>query len=117
MKETNVGDFRTRKVFVVESKTVFWGAGTALSPTGHEFLDTLAAYAGTVPDRMVITESGPGDNPELGLLRAIVTVNYLTTQGIAKERCSVAAEGTLPAQSSGKERTLEIALLDESVYK
>jgi len=117
MKETNVGDFRARKVFVAESKTIFWGVGTALSPNGREFLDTLADYAGTLPDRIVITESGPGSNPEVGLLRAIVVVNYLTSKGISKERCSVAAEGTLPTPSTSTERSLEIALLDESVYK
>jgi outer membrane protein OmpA-like peptidoglycan-associated protein len=117
MKETPSGDFRTRKIFLVESKTVFWGAGTTLSPGGRDFLDTLASFAGKMTGRLVISEDGPGANVEQGLLRAIASLNYLTTKGIPKDRCSVAARGMSPDQSFETERMLEIVLLDASVYQ
>jgi flagellar motor protein MotB len=132
MKETPSGDFRTRKIFLVESKTVFWGAGTTLSPSGRDFLDTLASFAGKMPGRIVISEDGPTDqrtedggqrtedglpSSDQGLSRAITALNYLTTKGISKDRCSIAAQGMSPDQNAGAERMLEIVLLDASVYQ
>lgn len=139
LKETQADAFRTRKIFLVESKTVFWGAGTTLSPSGRDFLDTLAAFAAQVPGRIVISENGPRssgtEDPERTtkegppspsfppppsdreLLRAATALTYLTTRGIPKDRCSIAARGMSPEQSFEKERMLEIVLLDASVYQ
>jgi outer membrane protein OmpA-like peptidoglycan-associated protein len=117
MKETPAGDFRRRKIFLVESKTIFWGAGTTLSSSGREFLDTLTAFAAKMPDRLVISESGPGTESELGLRRAISVVSYLTGKGISKDRCSIAAQGMSPDRSSETQRMLEVALLSASVYQ
>lgn len=61
MKETPADEFRKRKVFLVESRTVFWGIGTTLSPDGRDFLSTLAAFIAQVPGRIVISEDGPVD--------------------------------------------------------
>ncbi len=143
MKEAQASEFRKRKVFLVESKTLFWGAGTALSPAGCDFLDTLASFAMQVPGRIVISENGPVDqriedrgqttedggqkrapssvvrppSSDVGLLRATTVLRYLTTRGIPKDRCSVGVRGMSPEQSFEKERMLEIVLLDASVYQ
>ena len=125
LKETQAGDFRTRKIFLIESNTVFWGAGTTLSPSGREFLDTLASFAAKIPDRVVISETGrekdatPGQEPatDPGLVRAAAVLNYLTRKGLAKDRCSLAARGMSPDRSFQAQRMLEIALLSASVYQ
>ena len=117
LAESRPDDFRTRKIFVVESKEVFWAAGVTLSANGREYLDTLATFVGSVPDRLVISESGPGDDPELGLRRAVVVAKYLADKGISKDRCSIGAAGMRPPEEPGAERTLEIVLLDESAYQ
>jgi outer membrane protein OmpA-like peptidoglycan-associated protein len=171
MKETQAGDFRKRKVFLIESSQVFWGNGTTLSPGGRDFLNALATYVGKVPGRLVITENGPADggedreaavegvardaerqtsdetsfatdfrpttqdpeeetagtapgpakrNPssqELGLLRALTALNYLTTRGVPKDRCSIATCAMSPEHGFQTERVLEVVLLDASVYE
>ena len=122
MKETPAGDFRTRKIFLVESKTVFWGAGTTLSPSGRDFLDTLASFAAKMPDRIVISESGPGrrrgrPSNGLSLRRARPRGPELPgRQGISKDRCSIAVRGMSPDRSFETQRMLEIVLL-ASVYQ
>ncbi len=140
MKETQAGEFRRRKVFLVESKTVFWGAGTTLSPGGRDFLDTLASFAAQVPGRIVISEESPAQgsgirdqgserlppdtrsltpdpSSDLGLRRAATVLHYLAGKGMSRDRCSVGMRGMSPAQNFEKERRLEIVLLDASVYQ
>ena len=125
LKESQASEFRKRKVFLIESKTVFWGTGTTLSPGGRDFLDTLASFAVQVPGRIVISENVPADqrtedrlpSSDSTLLRAAAALNYLTTRAIPKDRCSVAMRGMSPPQSFEKERMLEIVLLDASVYQ
>ncbi|MCX5645673.1 MAG: hypothetical protein NTZ17_13505 [Phycisphaerae bacterium] len=117
MKEAQAGDFRTRKVFLIESKTVFWGAGTTLSPSGRDFLDTLASFLAKMPDRIVISESGPGEDSDQGFLRAADALNYLTSKGITKDRCSIAAKGMSPDRRFETQRLLEVVLLSASVYQ
>jgi chemotaxis protein MotB len=117
LAETKAGDFRTRKVFIIESSRVFWGAGTTLSQEGRGFLNALAAYATKVPDRMVIAEIGPDNDPEPGLLRAVTVLNYLAARGVSKDRCSIGAQSMLPKEGLAGQRMLEVVLLDESVYK
>lgn len=116
--ESQPEDFRTRRIFVVESRDVFWGAGVTLSAKGRDYLDTLATFSHNVPDRLVISESGPGDDAELGLRRAIVIVKYLAGRGIPTSRCSIGAAGMRPDEEEpGAQRKLEIALLEESAYQ
>jgi outer membrane protein OmpA-like peptidoglycan-associated protein len=117
LAESKPEDFRTRKVFAIESAKVFWGGGATLSGNGRDFLDALAAFAAKMPGRIVIAENGPGANAELGLNRALRTLNYLAARGVAKDRCCIGTQGTLAGQNSGSERMLEIAILDESTYK
>jgi len=116
MKETQAGDFRARKVFLLESRTVFWGTGTALSPNGRRFLQALASYAAKMAGRIVISESGPQPD-DAGLLRAVTILDHLTGQGIPKDRCSIAVRGMAPDRSAETQRVLEIVFLDNSVYQ
>ncbi len=115
--QTKGEEFRTRKVFLIESSKVFWGTGVTLSRDGRDFLDTLAAFAAKMPGRIVISESGSRDDGDLGFNRALRALTYLVSRGVAKNRCCIAARGTLADQDAGSERTLEIAILDESVYR
>jgi chemotaxis protein MotB len=117
LAETEPADFRTRKVFLIESKKVFWAAGTTLSRDGRGFLNILASFVNSVSGRIVISENGPGENSELGILRAIVVVKYLSSKGISKNRFSIGTKGMLPEENFKAERMLEIALLDKSTYK
>jgi flagellar motor protein MotB len=117
LAETKPQDFRSRKIFLVKSKKMFWAAGTKLSSNGRDFLDTFISYINGMPDQIVISENGPGDNPELGMLRAVIIVDYLSNKGISKNRFNVAARGMLPDDNFKTERMLEISLLDENTYK
>ena len=136
MKDTQAGDFRRRKIFLIESKTVFWGAGTTLSASGRDFLDTLASFAAQMPDRLVISESGPENaraedrgqktedsaalpnaSSDLGLRRATVILNYLARRGISRDRCCLAVRGMSPDRSFETQRMLEVALLSASIYQ
>jgi len=117
MAETQAGDFRTRRVFEIESNKVFLGVGTALSPEGRDFLNTLAFYAIQSPGRIVLSEIGPGRDPDLGLLRAVAVLQYLAGKGISRDRCSIGVQGMLPEQASKTERRLEIVLLNEGTYQ
>jgi len=117
LRETKAGDFKARKVFIVESRKAFWGTGTTLSRDGRDFLDALATYAAGVPGRIIISESGPGQDPEMGLRMAILALHHLAARGVSKDRCCIGTRGTLADQERGTDRTLEIAILDESTYK
>jgi flagellar motor protein MotB len=117
LTETKPEDFRTRKIFLIESKKIFWAAGTTLSRDGHDFLNALASFVNTLQARIVINENGPDVDSELGILRAIVVAKYLNSCGVSKNRFSIAAKGMLPEENFRTERILEITLLDESTYK
>jgi chemotaxis protein MotB len=117
LAESEPADFRTRKIFLIESKKVFWAAGTTLSRDGRDFLDILASFIKTLTDRIVVSENGPGGDSELGIFRAIVVVKYLSSKGVSKNRFSIGAKGMLPEENLKAERMLEIALLDEGNYK
>ncbi|MBN1506852.1 MAG: hypothetical protein JW955_08400 [Sedimentisphaerales bacterium] len=117
LAETQAPDFKARKVFTIQSTEAFWGAGTTLSRNGRDFLDALAAFAAGTPGRVVLAESGPGPDLELGLRRAVLAIHYLTTKGVSKDRCCIGTRGTLPDAERSSERILEIAILDEGTYK
>ena len=117
MAETKSVDFGTHRVFLIQSRSVFLGAGTALSRDGRDFLDLFASFVTQLPDRIVVSESGPQDSSELGVVRAANVVKYLSGCGVSKDRCSIGATGTLADKSTGDERVLEITLLDASTYK
>jgi flagellar motor protein MotB len=116
MKNTFDKDFRNHRVFVIESSTVFWSKGSALTSQGRHFLKTLAAFAKKVPGRIVISEYGPDDS-QLGLQRAWSAAECLMDAGIAPDLCNISAQTTLVKQTTPKERMFEITLLDQSIYK
>jgi len=129
-EETESADFHSRKVFLISSKRIFWAKGTTISSEGRNILATMASFLKEVPNRIVISENGPGDeedNEQFGLLRAWAVMEYLTTkQGLEKSWFSRAAASPLirAGFESGKpghpraeaERGLEIVLLERSIY-
>jgi chemotaxis protein MotB len=126
LEETEPDDFQNRKVFIVSSEKVFWGKGAAVSSEGRDIMSTMASFLKEVPNRIVISENGPGDEDsvQFGLVRAWAVLEYLTeTQGLEKKRFSISAASTIPKESfdsgqvaAGLERTIEIVLLERSIY-
>lgn len=128
-EETEPVDFHNRKVFLISSKKVFWGKGTAISFQGRRTLSAMASFLKEVPSRVVISENGPEDdksNKKFGLPRAWVVMEYLTTkQDLDKSWFSISAASTVGQESfkSGEpghprpaaERMLEIILLERSI--
>jgi len=136
--ETQTADFHARKAFCADSKAIFWGKGTAISSDGKETLETLALFLKAVPSRIVVSERSldKQKSDQLGLDRAWAVIEYLTTkQGLDKKRFNISAASTLSDTSSEDngltsfslsqenggekvedERTLEIVLLERSIY-
>jgi chemotaxis protein MotB len=122
-------DFDKRKVFIVSSKKVFWGNGTAVSSEGRDILSTMASFLKQMPNRVVISENGPIDEKNesarrQSLARSWAVLQFLTEeQGLDKKRFSISAASTLPQNRfedvmvhGGLERAIEIVLLERSVY-
>jgi len=130
MKETGLVELQSGIAFLISSKKLFWGKGTALSPGGRHILDTMASFLRRVPSRIVVSENGPADDMSseyFGLPRAWVVMEYLTTQqNLDWERFSVSAASILAQESfTGSEpglgrpepeRRVEIVLLERSIY-
>jgi len=130
MKETKMINLTTGVAFLISSKKVFWAQGSTLSPEGHRIMDTMAPFLKESPSRIVISEKGPVNDKaseNFGLPRAWALMNYLTTeQNLDSDRFSISAEGTLAKGSLGNgrpgsglsetERTVEIVLLQRSIY-
>jgi len=130
LKETKMINLTTGVAFLISSKQVFWAKGSTFSPEGYRIMDTMAPFLRESPSRIVISENGPvndqaGDN--FGLPRAWAVMNYLTTeQNLDRDRFSISAEGTLAQGNFGNgqpgpelsetERTVEIVLLQRSIY-
>ncbi len=129
-EDTEPQDFHSRKVFLIESKRIFWGNGAAISAEGRNIMSIFASFLQEMPSRVVISENGPDedeDSEQLGLPRAWAVLNYLATvQNLDKKRFSISADSTL-AQArvknsepdhteSESERMLEIVLLERSIY-
>ena len=130
MKETGLVDLQGGIAFLISSKKLFWGKGTALSPGGRHIMDTMASFLRGVPSRIVVSENGLADDMSseyYGLPRAWVVMEYLTTQhNLDWERFSISAASILAQenftgseQGMGRpesERSVEIVLLERSVY-
>jgi chemotaxis protein MotB len=121
-RETGSIDFKSRKVFFISSKKIFWGKGVIISSEGREIMAVMASFLKKVPVRVVISENGWGDeedSEQLGLRRAWAVMEYLTTrQGVDKNSFSISASSTLAqgGPETGAERVLEIVLLERSIY-
>jgi len=130
MKETKMMNLTTGVAFLISSKKVFWAKGSALSPEGRHVMDLMASYLRESPCRIVISENGAVNNQTseyFGLPRAWAVLEYLTNeQNLNSDRFSISAEGTLGKKSLGNdrlgqvssetERTVEIVLLQRSIY-
>jgi outer membrane protein OmpA-like peptidoglycan-associated protein len=126
LEETGSDDFNKRKVFIVSSKKIFWGKGTALSLEGRNILSIMASFLKQMPNRVVISENGPDDenNEQFGLERALAVMEYLTDKGgLDKELFSISAASTIPPDiledgkvGAGQERAVEIVLLERGIY-
>ena len=130
MKETGLVDLRGGIAFLISSNKLFWGKGTALSPGGRHIMDTMASFLRGVPSRIVVSENGPADDMSseyLGLPRAWVVMEYLTTQqNLDWERFSISAASIVAQESftGGEpgpgcpepEHRVEIVLLERSIY-
>jgi hypothetical protein len=129
-KETGPLDFRSRKVFLIPSKKIFWGKGRLISSEGRDIMATFASFLSEVPARIVISEkewAGRSDSEHYGLPRAWAVLEYLTTeQGLDKKYFSISASSAAaqkkfrssePDRPKGQvERMLEIVLLERSIY-
>lgn len=127
-KKTQPEKFHDHKVFLSPSETIFWGNGTVISFQGRKALADMASFLKEVPDRVVVSENGQGDegnSEHLGQQRAWAVIKYFTTkQGLGKERFSLAVDTLqksyeIEPQNSPQAkpaRTLEIVLLERSIY-
>jgi chemotaxis protein MotB len=138
-EETEPSDFYRRRVFSISSKKIFCGKSTVISPEGRSIMATMASFLKEVPSRIVISENGPADveggGYYFGLPRAWAVLEYLTTkQSLDRKRFSISSISTLagfprsgvPQESLGSdeialtrpepERTVEIVLLERSIY-
>jgi chemotaxis protein MotB len=130
VKEETPADYRRRKAFSISSEKIFWGNGVLISAEGRRIMTTMASFLEEVPSRVVICENGPagiGGAEQLGLSRAWAVLEYLTSgNNIDKNWFSVSAGSTLAQEglrsdessraSLKFERTLEIVLLERSIY-
>jgi len=130
LKETKMINLTTGVAFLVSSKKVFWARGSALSSEGRRIMDIMAPFLRESPSRIVISENGQVNNNTseyYGLPRAWAVMEYLTKeQNLNSDRFSISAEGTLGKRSmangrldlgpSETERTVEIVLLQRSIY-
>jgi hypothetical protein len=112
LASTGLKDFRSRNVFLIESEKVFWASGTTLSTEGRDFLNNLGLLVSKIPGRIAVSEVGPDNNSDVGILRATAVVEYLGSQDVPKNRCSIGTKATLPETNSKSERMLEIVLLE-----
>jgi chemotaxis protein MotB len=129
-EDTDLVDFHSRKVFVIASKKIFWGKGIAISFQGRKTLSALASFLKEVPNRVVISENGQENvktSEHFGLPRAWAVMEHLTTKyQVDKKRFSISAASTITQEdfeqtqqkqpTPESERTLEIVLLERSIY-
>jgi len=130
VREETPADFRRRKVFSVSSEKIFWGNGALISAEGRRIMTKMASFLEEVPSRVVICENGPADKEgteQLGLSRAWAVLEYLTSsQNLDKNWFSISAGSTFAQEGLGSdepsgaslksERTLEIVMLERSIY-
>lgn len=110
--ETQTKDFRSQKVFIIESEKAFWGSGIAFSAEGREFLDSLALLLTKVTGRIAVSEVGPENNADTGINRAIAVIEYICSKGVQKNRCSVGTRATIPETNYKTARILEVTLIE-----
>jgi len=133
LTEKTLVDMDGGKVILIPSEKVFWGKGEMISPGGRSILSLLASLLDKVPNRVVISEHGPPDEPEnghYGLPRAwTVSQHLVEVHKLDRRQFSISAASTLPpiparrddgpepnSSSMPYNRTVEIVLLDRSIH-
>lgn len=130
LEETKIVNLNTGIALLISSKKLFWAQGATLSSEGRDIMDLMAPFLKGSPSRIVISEYGSTNDQTgkyFGLPRAWAVLEYLTKQrNLNSNHFSVSAEGTLneknldkdrlSQESSEDERTVEIALLQRSIY-
>lgn len=114
INQTSSRDFYSYKVFLVPTSTLFFTTGTALTPQGRNWLDTLAEYLTKMPGGVVISGQGPDQTCDQSISRSLSVVNYLSTKGIPSKRLNVSSRGTLPQSHFQQQSMLEVCLMDTS---
>ncbi len=129
-QEKDRENFRERKVFLIPSKQVFYGQGIIISGEGKGTLSKMAEYLKKIPERIIVTERSVVDSKkstQLCLGRSWAVIEFFTTKNnMDKNRFNISAQSTLaeanPPQNrlspnkTHEERTLEIVLLERSIY-
>lgn len=128
-EETIHDELRSGKVFLIPSKNIFLANGTIMSSEGKRLFTTISIFLKEVSGRVVISENGfkTGDNQQIGLGRAWAAMEYFTRElGLDKNMFSISATSVLSEKSDENspsvenvprsERTLEIVLLERSIY-
>ena len=127
MRATPFVDIDRGMAFLLSSKRLFLGKGTAFSSEGRQVMDLVASFLEKVPSRIVISEIGPAadrSSAYFGLPRAWAVMDYLTTRrNLDTERFSISQTSSLGRQDagpgtmqSGSERTVEVVFLERSIY-
>ncbi len=132
--ETEPTNFHDRKVFLISSDRIFWGKGSRISSQGRNTLTYMASFLKEVPNRIVISEGprrGAKGSKDSGLQRAWAVMDYLVTKReLDKQKFSISATVTTAevdswqSTANGQQnlsttragRTLEIVLLERSIY-
>jgi len=127
-ENTGPSNFHDRKVFLISSDKIFCGRGTVILLQGRKVLSDMASFLKEIPDKVVVSENGQGDeknSEHLGLQRAWAVIEYFTTKHNLDESLFSIAASTLqedlesdePIHSATKPgRMLEIVLLERSIY-
>jgi chemotaxis protein MotB len=128
-QEAESSELHNGKTFLIPSINIFLGKGLALSSTGKDLLSNMASFLQEVPTRVIISETGQenSDNEQLGFQRSMAVIEYLTkNHKIDKKLLSVSLTNFIPREDfensrttnlkSEFERTLEIVLLERSLY-
>lgn len=113
MNQTSSRDFHIYKVFLVPTNTLFFSTGTAMTPEGRKWVDTLAEYLTKMPGGIIISGQGPDQSCEQSISRALSVVNYLLDKGIPSKRLNISSRGTLPNMHYKQQSMLEICLTDQ----
>lgn len=118
LEELDPIDFDHHKIFMFTSQTFFYGKGSVISGAGMGNLNELAKVLKKSANRIMICEhSYPKDN--LGIARAQAVSNYMIKKGISKSKLAISTTGIFPKRNSAnnKSRAIEIAVLNQSIFK
>ena len=119
-KRKRLTDFRSQKVFAIDSAKVFVGNGTALHPESRETLGKMAAFLKVMQSRVVICEFDPQNgygSDALSINRSWVVMNFLLGKNIKAERMSITGSGMLAKMDEIDKRQVVITLLERDIYE